>query len=457
MGTLMRRIRLRDEHGATLIVVMIVGTIGALLAVVIGTRSVADLRQVGDDRQWEQALHVADSAVDDTLSHLWDDGTYSTGETLPPEASGEWAAEKEWVIDQAEDNPLVTTREGQWAVVVPADAAGMFYAVGYVPDRDSALRPRVLRVQWDRAPFAPEAAVSSDGDVEISGNPTISGTAGSVHSNADIDISGDPSVSGYLSAVGDYTTTGSPTVGDPVNTGGGRPTMGLPEIEARAMYHTAQYELCPDGTVRAGPAYVGAETPNATGIPCAGGTVLKDTSDGNAYRGWRHAGNDSSQGATWAYAGSLAYDGVYYVYRGRAQISGSPGSVANPWKATILAEAEVIGDCSRKGGDIELSGTPSIEAAPSATPVTMIADRDLQINGNLSHSLSGLFGVAEQMSIGGTPVITGAFVVNDKCDTPGSPVGDGHAEISGNANITYDGNLELPISASIRTTLWLEL
>ena len=79
-----------------------------------------------------------------------------------------------------------------------------------------------------RALYQADHALATDGDLLISGNPTITGTSGSVHSNNDLDISGSPSVSSTATASGTFNATGSPTIGG--GTASGASTESIPEI-----------------------------------------------------------------------------------------------------------------------------------------------------------------------------------------------------------------------------------
>jgi hypothetical protein len=109
------------------------------------------------------------------------------------------------------------------------------------------------------------------------------------------------------------------------------------------------------------------------------------------------------------------------------------------------------------GGDIEISGNPKFTFHDKAQPWVGVAGRDLLINGNPDSGREAAFFAHEQFEISGNPEFYGALISESVCDTLGSAV-EGNSIISGNPEISYDGDFELQTQdSSIRTTLWLEL
>src|SRR5687768_8372368 len=174
-----------DERGIALVSVVGMSAILFAIAAIVMTRNISDYNQVRNDRRFEQAIQVADSGVDHTLFKVGAEQTYTTGETVP-DFGGDAAAEEAWVLENAADNALVTTPEGQWATIRPENAE-VIYSVGYVPTRANPFKVRVIRAAYDYAPFVPSVAILTDGDLKISGNPSIEGAGGSVHANGDIE------------------------------------------------------------------------------------------------------------------------------------------------------------------------------------------------------------------------------------------------------------------------------
>lgn len=447
------------SDGHAMVTVIIVSFVLTLLTTIIVARTLRDQSSVLGQRHRERALHDAEAGIDVTLYELSQDDTYWTGDYLPTSFASD-AAEEAWARTTAAQKSVTVTPSGEWAVVKPRRADGqttnVIYTVGYEPSRSNPERTRVLRVEYDFAPFAIKTvSVLTTGDAKISGNPSLTGVAGSLHANGDVLVTGNPSFSGFAAASGTFTETGTPTYGDPVQTGGGKPERHMPALNVRDFYDYSQYDLCPDGTVREGPALTSALTPSAT--PCEG-TIL-DTATSNSYRGWKMSGSGGVDGAKWDYNGNDIYDGVYYVYQGSAKATGSPGSASNPWNVTIIAEPTIVG-CPSAGGDITFSGSPILHYHSTAQPALLIAGRDLDISGT-SQSVPGYEGVlvaGEQLKINGDPDIYGAFLAYDICDTSGSAVhGEDSVTITGNATIDYNGDFVLPINTEIRITNWLEL
>lgn len=448
------RRRLAEEQGIAMVLVVGMSAILFGMAAIVMTRSFSDYNQVVNDRRFEQAIQVADSGVDHTLYKVGANLAYTTGEILP-DFAGDKAAEEAWVLSNVVGNPLVTTPEGQWATIRPSNAE-VIYSVGYIPTQANPFKVRIIRAAYDYAPFVPSVAILTDGDLKIQGNASITGAGGSVHANGNVSMQGSPNISGYVSASGTYSPGG--TVGDPANSGGGKPPREVPMINPRENYVMSEYDLCPNGDVRTGPSYSagGGFFPNTSGVPC-GGALLGD-GDGQGYRGWKATVGSP---ALWKYNDKDGYDGVYYIYQGSADISGNPGSPAQPWKVTIMAEAissgSEPGHCPHLGGDILVTGGGDMKRHDTAQPLHLIAGRDLKMHGNPGTSWEGVYAAHEQFDISGNTDLNGIVIANDYCDSSGSPVSQATVNLTGSAHLNYDGGLEVPLGRRIRTTHWNEI
>jgi hypothetical protein len=457
-----------DERGIAMVSTVLMGAILFAIAAIVMTRNFSDYNQVRSDRRFEQAIQVADSGVDHTLYKVGATPSYTTGETLPAEFMGpdvDRAAEEAWVLDEISNNPLVTTPEGQWATIRPSDAAGVpvdvIYSVGYVPTRAAPYKVRIIRAAFDYAPFVPSTAILTDGNLQIGGSATVTGAGGSVHANGDVIYGGSPSVSGYVSAAGSCTGCNSPTIGDPANSGGGKPAREVPLINPRENYVMSEYDLCPNGEIRTGPSYsLGDHPPNASGVPC-GGTPIPHAGE---WFGWNYMDVDQSgqlKGHQWKYESQTPYHGVYYIYQGSAEIAGNPGTPTTPWKVTIFSEASATGDepghCPHVGGDIDMQGGGDVKPSPKAQPLHLIAGRDLLMNGTPGNRWEGVYAAHEQFKLSGNVEMNGVIIANDYCDTPKSPASQNIINVGGSAKINYDGGLEVPLGRRIRTTHWNEI
>ena len=455
--------------------IMVIGTASvlAIITAVIAVQSISNLRQAGNERAFERSLHVADAGVDQMLYLIKkqkkeSQTNYTTGESTPP-AFTSVAEEEQWVLARADEaeaaGRLRSTREGDYINMRP-EGVSLVYSVGYVPSYDDPKKVRVVRAEYDFAPFEPTTAILTDGDLRLNGSAGVDGSVPNAHGNGDVEVVGSVDVDGYVSASGDYSETGSPSIGDPDNSGGGTPRHDVPEIDPRANYSMSEYDLCPDGSVRAGPEY------DAAGVDVNGAPAVASTSDtpcegsvlgldGDTYRGWQKQRDDSSKGAVWRYSGTGVDHGVYYIYQGSAEISGSPGSDLAPWEVTLFAESVGSGsvepDCPHTGGDIDVSGGATMRFNDKGEGLGFVAGRDLEMSGNPGSGFNfvGVHAAHEQFDLSGNPTMEGAVVAEDACDTPGSPAGP-TSEVSGSVSITFDGT-SVPLGSSIRTTLWLEI
>ena len=462
----MKRLR-ADEAGVAMI--MVVGMAGVMFTfiVLIAVRSVNDLGQVRSERLFEQTLHVADSGIDHTLFRLREDRNFNSGDGALPDFSAQAdpeEAEKDWALAAANNNALVTESDGQWQVVKPVGTR-VIYAVGYVPTKADADKIRIIRAEYDFPPLLPRGALLTGGSLSINGGVTLSGANGSAHANGDgIVIGGSNQLSGQYTTSGDFESNGSLNVCqppgevpdcDPSLPNAGQPEQEVPDINPRDSYYMSQYDLCPDGSVRAGPNYAStggaavALIPAADDVPCTGSELTFNN-------GWVHSG------IRWRYNSATNYDGVYYVYQGAADIQGG-GSLADPWEVTVFAEPVTTGsgaeeDCSHSHdlGDISVSGNPKLVSYPGS-PLLLIAGRDLSLFGSAGAGgqlLEGVLAAHEQYDIGGNVGIVGTAISNDLCDTTGSP--ESLNSVGGSVTIDFD-TYDIPLGKRIRTTLWLEL
>jgi hypothetical protein len=430
--------------GALLAVLVISGVVVVMMATARG-----EMRFTAGHRSFEGSVHTAEAAVDVVAERVQADRTFVTGHpwTLPTGATpGEeraWAVAAFDAAVAANSPSLLRTPEGLSLGLRPHATSGTPLDVifGVATAGDGSRGPRVVKVAFDRAYFTPDAALLTEGDLKINGNPEVLGISGDIHSNSNLQVDGNPIASGNVTASG--TLSGASKVTSPGIVAGGQPRMDIPEFSPRQIYEqrhgyaASWYDLCSDGRVRA-PAPPGQ-------VPCTG-TVIFNTASGTEFRGWKLSGDN------WDFSGNTGYDGVYYVLGKGAKIGGNPGTAAAPAAMTILVEAAASPD-SGKSGNLEISGNPVIH--PQLSDILAILDRDLKINGNPDQSLVGFFGAREQIGISGVPNLHGSLVSLGKPDTPGSPIP--YNEISGDARITYNGNMTLPLGNRLRLSAWNEL
>lgn len=471
----------RGEEGIAMVTVIMMATVLFATVVLFGVRSVSNLDQSTEARARERSLHVSESGVDDLLARLVTNQSYNTNtggalndlsatcmSTYPSFASN--SVERSCVkgiADSVDASRLVEAAGGQWVSLKPSTNVLVVYAVGYVPTRANPTAVRVVRARYEFAPLAPQTALLTDGDLDFGGNAAIQGLVGSAHANGNVTIGGSSfAASGFVASSGG---TSFPTSGitDTANSGPGKPPREVPAIVPRQNYVMSEYDLCVVGgakQARAGPSHptspnLGADATAKSGdeVPCAGTLVQTVGGLTPEFNGWDYQAN------AWRYNSGTAFDGVYYVYQDSVKITGSPGTSAQNWRATIFTDCGATeateaashsthGDC-----DIEVNGSPNVQAHTKGYPLLFVAGRDLDLRGNPSSasSFSGAMAAHEQFSLGGNATYTGVIISNSDFDTSGSPVPSN--SVQGNPTITFDGNLELPFGKTVRINHWQEL
>lgn len=328
---------------------------------------------------------------------------------------------------------LVDNSDNDGSATTDSDNATILTSTGTVGGVSVSVEGTLVR-----ALYKAEHALATDGDLDISGNPTINGTSGSVHSNSDLDLTGSPSVSSTATATGTVTTTGSPTVGG--GSASGATTESIPVVTISDYKSQSEYVLGADGIVRDG-----------------AGTALHDTSVSDNFR--TGVGSCSSQNKGWGYdAGppvkwdigdSCGFPGNYYI-EGNVELGGNVGSAGSPFSATIIAE-----------GYIETSGGPEIQNRQLAADpeeiqnIFFMAGTDIKMRGNPSTTIQGMIYAGEQIDLGGNVSINGFVLAADAAASESLVTSN---DVSGNATITYNGDVTSPfLSNKVTVISWQEL
>jgi len=451
VGRALGRIR-DDERGVAMAIVLMIGVILVLLSTIMITRGFRQLGNTANNRNWDQSLSVAESGLEVGLVAIDDDFDWDTGEVIPLSVIGT-ESERGWAVAAADARPaedVESTPEGEFVVVKPSNR-DLLFSVAYVPSREAAeRRVRVVRAALSFQPtsnsWSLDMAFLTDMDLDISGNPTFHGNAASGHSNGHVTVPGNPTFhDGCLTASDGGTISGnvndhSDCPDDPYN----QPEEFVPDIVAGDFWHMSEYDMCPDGKVRAGPAHPDFFDTVGT-APCTTGHILEDDAMADPFNGWKFEGCcDSKLNAKWDLSDGTAIDGAYYFFEGSPNVSGSPGTNNSPWHVLIVAESK--GSCpANVGGDFTTSG--SVVIAPytgqpvhSGNNVAVIAERDVEWSGAGRLKVPGIVGAGEQIKISGNPQIEGAFIAQSECDSPDDNV-DAN-QITGNPTFTLTGPLE---------------
>lgn len=268
----------------------------------------------------------------------------------------------------------------------------------------------------------------------ISGNATIAGTYGGVHANGDLTISSDPTISDDATASGTYTVTGHPTIGGV--SGGGTPAQVVSLDVKAANYHKARdYRLASDGNVYQLQSVTVTRTKGKTTTTRIKLVDTPQAMVGGKWNCWSY----SRSAKKWTMDCNTTLNGTYYV-EGDVLISGSVGTTAAPWIATIIAE-----------GSIEVSSTylymrpptqDDKDAAgnsllrPLSQNMLFIADGDILIDGFSGQAFTGVLAAREQVGITGDPAING-FIYGQDAATNSKLVASSY--ISGKLHLTYNG------------------
>ena len=440
-----------DDRGIAMAATLMIGSVLVLLSSIMVLRSMRQIDQTASDIDFEQALHVAESALADGLDRVDVDPTYDTGETSPSSFADN-DVERLWAVavaGGASISRVMAGPEGEYVVVKPANAE-VIYAVGFAPSRAAiGRRTRVVRAILDtvRGVVSFEATISflTEGDLSITGNPTFHGGSASVHANGSVDVSGNPRLhDGCLTSSDGATVTGN--INEPSSCPADswdQPEKEVPAVDPRDFWHLAEYDLCPGGEVRAGPSHATLGG-TAGSAPCTTGLVL-DADASSPYLGWRFTGCcDSGEWATWEYDSNVANDGAFYAYQGTVRVTSGPGTNNNPWNVLIAAEARAV--CPNlAGGDVFLPGSMVMApytagTAHAGNQHVIVAGRDVDWTGNGRLKIPGIVAAHEQIRIDLNPQVEGSFIAEDACESVLDSV-DAN-EISGQPTFELEGPVD---------------
>ncbi|QPJ64507.1 MAG: hypothetical protein G3M78_03480 [Candidatus Nitrohelix vancouverensis] len=295
---------------------------------------------------------------------------------------------------------------------------------------------KTIEVVLTRTLYKGNHAIATDGDLTVSGNPSVTGSSGSAHSNADLTLSGSPSISQSATASGTYTAGGSPTVGGA--TASGAPVESIPVPTISDYKSLSEYVLGADGVVRDG-----------------AGTTIHNTSTDDNFRtgvgpcgshnkGW---GYDAGPPVEWDLGDSCGFPGNYYI-EGNVSISGA-GSAGSPFEITVIAEGHIV-----TSGGPELTNRKLASDPVEIQNIFMMAGTDIDMGGNPTNAIEGMIYAGEQIEFSGNPTINGFVLAADASATDSRVTAN---LLSGNPNINYNGGGVAPFLSNKVTILsWQE-
>ena len=444
----MERIKklVKSERGIVLVITLLILTllIGAGTGAIVSTQM--DLKTSGNLKTGTQAFYNALAGLNHARQELAD----STGV---------------YYFETVSVSTSFTEAFGNGNYTVELTPSGSPKIIGIKSEGTAPNNARrVVQARVHQTSDPPEQALTSNGNLVIGGNIKLMGTCGGVHSNDDLTIqnSAAEKTDGFT-ASGTMSVSGTPCIGsDTCDDPSPDPAFVLDTNVERDDYETAhdnQREI-PIPTInsadfaprvaalgaagngyilgRDGKVYTGGtcDTTDSTGTTiglCTSGTEVS-----GGLSGWTW---NSGQGK-WrcCSGGGSPQNGVFYAETSVA-ITGSPGSVASPWEATIIAR-----------DSIDWGGSPSVRPYPTADPqlqdILIVTGNDLKIGGNLG--LSGQGGavlVHQQIGFSGTVTIYGyVFAGNGTPTWSGDPFSSNTSgtnlvdsqSVSGNPTIIYD-------------------
>ena len=478
-----RRAR-HDDGGFSMILVMGFMLVVAVLvigALGIATNSLASSRQ---HVTFEQALTVAESGIDQGLARLQkaytdyvadypvpDKVTSSDPSPLCVDDPANWLAptssfmaedvERAWA--RTELNALAAAHPecirkavgGEYLLFKPANRQTI-YAMGWSPSRADPVKTRLIKAEYIFAPWRPDVAVLTGGNLVLDSSTTIrnidnSLDEGGVHSNGSISVQGNPTVYGEVSSSGVSSGGSTKFYSNPGGTIVTEPPKKLPVISGKLVYMTAMqsgdysandwYDLCSDGKVR---------KPSVAG-PCANtaaDAVEADLSSGGTFRGW---GFGTVSGVpTWTATKDVIGNAVYFVQGGNIASGNGNASLT---ATTLIATAQDNKVCPKVGGNIYWDHY-NIDQ-PKITGLFMLAEADLHTGSNFSAgspSATGQFVAGDQVNMEtSSNGAYGSVIATDQC----APSAGETNEIK-NPTITFAPDTDSPFASIINTTLWLE-
>ncbi|HUG74253.1 MAG TPA: hypothetical protein VMM81_01065, partial [Acidimicrobiia bacterium] len=463
MNTLRGRLgalRQTDDAGIGVLGVIMFGATLSLITAMVMGRGAAQFGNAAADSCWEAALDSAESALNWGTAQVDADHSFATDTYVPASFVGT-TDERTAAIDAADlaaETAVLQFPEGD-GVFLRGAGSIVLYGVGYCDGRDDASRRvRVVRsilgsAQIVSMPWGASYAFLSGADLTISGDPEFGNTevmgnnAASAHANGHMLVDG--TVTFWTGCV---TSSDGGVVGSNVNIFGFcpgpsdrfvQPPKEIPQIIPEDLWYLSEYDLCPGGTFRAGPAHPTLGD-TAGAAPCTGHELAT-----GSYRSFSH--NSTTDGiASWTRGGNTKYDGSYYIHHGSVAIEGNAGSATDLWRVLVIASSS--GECPNNlGGDISTSGglrmgTYQPSTALEYNNLLLVAGRDITASGSGQILYSAaVIAAHEQILYSGTVTVEGSFVAQEACDTVGSPVST--SEVSGNAVIVTEGSLGSPFMA----------
>jgi hypothetical protein len=311
------------------------------------------------------------------------------------------------------------------------DRNGIFVvrATGYAQDNTAVTVEALMKP-------CPWPAIVTNGNLDMSGGPSVLGDGGSVHANGNItEVGNAATVQHDVTAVGTVTTNSGWTPVQGIAEGGQLP-IPIPPVNVADYLSLAQYRLGSDGGIYVASTGVAICTTNATcaakGFTWSSQAMSKVSHMVGIVRTWDPGGTPdcATLNASLAAAGIAVPNcgqGVYYAQASDVDITGNLGRTGTPapYALTLLVD-----------GSVSISGTPHIVPAVTHPGTLLVTNGDLVMTGTANCKIRGQARVREQFKLAGTMELTGQVIVESRYDLSDAVTGD--SQMSGNATVTND-------------------
>ncbi|BCS31345.1 hypothetical protein TBR22_A05450 [Luteitalea sp. TBR-22] len=472
----------RDERGASMIFTLLSLTMVTVLGLGLTSVALSTVSQATAESQTTEALAIADAGIEHGKQLvLWQD--WESLNVFLQRGDGAGCS-----YDELAGTPAGTLPAGyptQAADFIPA--AGRVFGPGryFVELCDNHSREQVApapntnndpNVDVDKVLYmrsvgfggngaraaveltlgaAAMPAVVVDGNLEVKGNPTVTGPAGSIHANGTLLLSGNPCTHVYYASTAGTTESGNVQGGTActaadVDSRPYSPRMNIPRLDPYRVAQQAKaagftvYTLIPKGY---NDGFVSCVSNNGcayTGLPAGPGYANSLVALGAIPAGWDYNNN----GQLWRTQG-VTQAGTYYVIGNAQETANTSGAAGAEVNLTVIAQ-----------GSIEANGNPNVRphsTVPFIGPILMIAGHDLDLGATFDSSYNGLFYARHQLDIKGSPTLNGQVIALNEADTDyasKNPVTrqSGVMVIAGNPTINYTGNG----LNSVRALTWRE-
>ncbi len=408
------------QKGAALVIGLLMVTVLSIVGVNAAKSSVAQQRMANNYRFSIEAMNNAEVGVISVLNVINDQNLAVDGFDNLLDPNGDGVLNDRFGLARADQDSnvfftvvMVDDDDGDGNPSVDSNGIVRLMSQGISNVGSTrTIDVRIAAAVGVGGPVSLNSAVLTEGSLSISGDAEQFGANQDIHSNADVNISGNPTTSGTVSAAGSVTVSGTPAGGG--TTESGAAYVDIPQIDPSMFAEFADYVFHSDGSIYdAGGNFV----VNAGGVP---------------WNGWNFDGAKWTTSGPNVQGGFLYFEGEY----GDVVISSNPGSAANPWEISILAD-----------GYIEVSGNPTLtnymdpDDPPEVQAIMFLAGTDIKINGNPHQRYNGIIAAGEQIDVSGNPAIEGALIAADQSND--STLVDMNS-LSGNLQLAYDGGLSFP-------------